>query len=241
MEVIPTVERRSDGVEVSADMTGGQLSVSTPVMPPQQPTFVPTIAIPPVEPTIVPVEMQPTADLTPATVPIVEPTTAPPEVQPTLAEAMTPAMDPTVEPSPVLALAQITGTISTPQAATLVLTLPDGTSVSATTAADGTFAFANLAAGDYRLEAQAEGFLSSQIEFTLTDGEALTLPPAVLRAGDTNRDNIIDVSDAVLIAANFGGPAISPEADLNRDGMIDIRDLTILGAVFGQSGPTSWE
>jgi hypothetical protein len=125
-------------------------------------------------------------------------------------------------------------------AASLVLTFPDGSTVNGMTTADGSFAFADLQPGVYRLQASADGFLTSQIEFTLEDGQNLTLPPAVLRAGDTNRDNVVDVRDAVLIAANFGGPAVSPETDLNRDGIIDIRDLTLLGAVFGQSGPSSW-
>jgi hypothetical protein len=140
----------------------------------------------------------------------------------------------------VPALAQISGSVRAPVAASLILTFPDGSTVNGTAASDGSFTFTNLQPGIYRLEASADGFLTSQIEFTLADGQTLALPPAVLHAGDTNRDNVIDVRDAVLIAANFGGPAVDPETDLNRDGVIDIRDLTLLGAVFGQAGPSEW-
>jgi hypothetical protein len=173
----------------------------------------------------------------PTTTPIViQPTATLVDVQPTLAITS----EPTVVASLVPALAQITGSISAPVAASLVLTFPDGTTVNGMTAEDGSFTFADLQPGIYRLQASADGFLSSQIEFTLEGGQTLALPPAVLHAGDTNRDNVIDVRDAVLIAANFGGPAVNPETDLNRDGVIDIRDLTLLGVVFGQSGPSNW-
>lgn len=175
--------------------------------------------------------VQPPAPPT-VTLEVIQSTTMPVDAQLTLV--------PTVVLSPTPARAQITGTISAPLAANLVLTLPDGTTMNATTAPDGTFAFGNLLPGNYLLQASADGFLTSQVEFSLSDGQSLALPPVALRGGDTNRDNVIDVRDAVLIAANFGGPAIAPETDLNRDGMIDIRDLTILGAVFGQSGPTPW-
>ncbi len=213
-DATPAIERRDDGMtSPSGVTTGGQLSVGTPVVEPQAPVILPT-----------------------ATLVFIQPTTMPVDVQPTLVE--TPL--PTVAVSPVPVLAQITGSVNTPLAASLVLTLPDGTTVNGTTAADGSFVFADLQPGTYRLQASADGFLTSQIEFTLADGQNLTLPAAVLRGGDTNRDNVVDVRDAVLIAANFGGTAVSAETDLNRDGIIDIHDLTILGAGFGQSGPTAW-
>jgi len=208
--------------------TGRQLSVGTPIV---QPPLLPTATIEVVQPTPIPVEVQPTIEaplLPTTTIEVVQPTPVPIEVQPTIEATLLPT------------LAQITGTISAPLAADLVLTLPDGATMNATTASDGTFSFANLQPGAYHLQASAAGFLTSQIDFDLADGQSFALPPALLRPGDTNHDNLIDVRDAVLIAANFGGPAVSPETDLNRDGMIDIRDLTLLGAVFGQSGPTSW-
>jgi hypothetical protein len=181
-----------------------------------------------------------------ATIAVIEPTAVPLDILPTVASTDIPLTAATTDiplpvvASPVPVLAQITGTISTPLAVNLTLTLPDGTLLTTTTAGDGTFAFTDLQPGAYHLQASAEGFLSSQIDLTLTDGQALSLPATLLQAGDTNRDNIVDVRDAVLIAANFGGPATLPETDLNRDGTIDIRDLTLLGAAFGQSGPTAW-
>lgn len=208
--IVPTTVTRGDGLTVVPMNNSAPLSVGTPIAPP------------PVAPS--------------ATIAVIEPTTAPLDILPTAA----PTTIPLQVVSPVPVMAQITGTISTPLAVNLTLTLPDGTTLSAITTGDGTFAFADLQPGSYRLRASADGFLSSQIDFTLTDGQVLALPATLLRPGDTNRDNIVDVRDAVLIAANFGGPATLPETDLNRDGTIDISDLTLLGAAFGQSGPTSW-
>jgi hypothetical protein len=208
----PDVARQGGGGLASPN-TGGQLSVGTPVIVPQPPDL-----------------------LAAATLPVVEPTTLHMDVQPTLPGTLAP----TLLAPPLPAPAQLMGTVLAPLSATLVLHYPDGTSVSGVTAVDGSFLFANLLPGTYRLQASADGFLSSQIEFTLSDGQTLALPAAALRGGDTNRDNVVDVRDAVLIAANFGGAPISPEIDLNRDGVVDIRDLTILGATFGESGPTTW-
>lgn len=234
--------------EVTATVEG---IVSAEVLPPSEPV-VGAAALSDLSPTVIATRDGSSAS-TPMSnggqlslgTPIVQPppTLMPEMIQPTIVPGDTqPApvttMASTVETSPVLA--QITGMISAPLAANLVLTLPDGTTINATTAQDGSFTFSNLLPGTYRLQASADGFLTSQVEFSLSDGQSLALPPAALRGGDTNRDNVIDVRDAVLIAANFGGPAIAPETDLNRDGLIDIRDLTILGAVFGQSGPTPW-
>ncbi|NWG15186.1 MAG: carboxypeptidase regulatory-like domain-containing protein, partial [Chloroflexi bacterium] len=123
----------------------------------------------------------------------------------------------------------------------LVLTRPDGTTLNIPTGAEGLFNFAGMAPGIYSLEARADGFLSSRADFTLEAGQDLTLPPVVLLAGDTNGDNIVDLTDAVMLAASFNAPPPVPEADLNRDGWIDIRDLAILGSAFGLAGPLAWE
>ncbi len=123
----------------------------------------------------------------------------------------------------------------------VILTSPNGSRLQAVTNSIGMFAFAGLQPGNYRLDAGAVGFLSVQIAFSLKGGQVVNLAPVTLTGGDTNLDNVIDLSDAALIAANFNVLAPVAEADVNRDGLVDIRDLTAIGADFGRSGPLSWQ
>ncbi len=123
----------------------------------------------------------------------------------------------------------------------VVLTLPDGSTVQSLTTAAGEFVFPNLQPGAYYVEARHDGFLARSLDFTLAEGQAFNLPASFLVAGDTDLNEIVDLSDAALIASNFDGPAAVPVADLNRDGWIDVRDLALVGADFGLSGPIPWQ
>ncbi|MBZ0289446.1 MAG: carboxypeptidase regulatory-like domain-containing protein, partial [Anaerolineae bacterium] len=116
----------------------------------------------------------------------------------------------------------------------------NGVAINAISDNEGRFAFANLPAGAYILEASAHGFLAGRLEFTLTEGQQFELPAGLLKRGDTNEDNVIDLQDIMLIAANFNGPAAVSETDINGDGWVDIRDLSLLGALFGTIGPLPW-
>ncbi|MBN8618988.1 MAG: carboxypeptidase regulatory-like domain-containing protein [Anaerolineae bacterium] len=143
-------------------------------------------------------------------------------------------------------LAHITGQVLAPLRAdssgiVIMLTLPDGTALQTTTDSSGSFSFPNLQPGTYRVDAGTAGFLTAQATLNLSEGQVLTLSPATLVAGDTNFDNIIDLTDAALIAANFDTQSNLAGADLNRDGVIDILDLTAIGAFFGLSGPVNWQ
>lgn len=102
------------------------------------------------------------------------------------------------------------------------------------------FTLPDLAAGEYVLEAHAEGFLSRRVRFNLAAGDSHVLPAVRLRAGDVNADNVIDLKDITLLAANFNGPAPYPILDLNGDGWIDIQDLSLVGAQYGLVGPLDW-
>ncbi len=123
----------------------------------------------------------------------------------------------------------------------LNLTRPDGSSLQVPVSADGTFSFSGMQPGVYTLEANAVRYISVRAQFTLEAGQNFTLSPALLVAGDTNSDNVIDLLDASLVASNFGGPANVPAADLNHDGEIDVRDLTMIGNQFGLAGPVDWK
>ncbi len=152
---------------------------------------------------------------------------------------------PTIQPT-VVAMMQVAGQIGAPLRAdysgiAVMLTLPDGSALQTTTDGAGNFTFADLAAGMYRVDAGAAGYLTSQTTFMLPEGQNVVLPSAMLVGGDTNLDNKIDLTDAALIAANFDSASVVAGADLNHDGIVDIRDLTAIGAYFGLSGPTQWK
>ncbi len=208
---------------------------SQPMAAPVQPTAVPNGEMAqPQQPAAVP--PQPTMALP-------EPTGLPDAsitVQPTTqADAL-----PAATLAPPMPVGRISGSALRAEAAgggvELRLTRPDGTVLTLPTGLDGLFAFANMPPGTYMLEAAAAGFLSGRAAFTLAAGQDLVLPPLLLPAGDTNGDSLIDLTDAVLLAANFDAPPPVPGADLNGDGWIDVRDLVLLGNAFGLAGPLDW-
>lgn len=158
-------------------------------------------------------------------------------------EAEAPPIAEVAAPAPA-ALAQIAGVIvpdAHVAAVQVVLTLPDGTQMNTAPDAAGIFTFADLPAGDYIVEAFGARMLTARAAFALAEGQRIDLAAPTLVTGDTNGDNLIDVRDAALIAANFNGPALVPEADLNGDNWIDIRDLSMIGARFGLAGPLPWQ
>lgn len=214
--------------------------VTQEVIIPAEPTVIPPTEQVIVEPTPI-VEMTqeplPTLEATPEViVPVVEVT---PEAT---AEALPEVTaEATAE---VPAAAKISGLVQHPRAGTapaqITLTLPDGSVVYGAADEQGNFSFADLPAGSYFVEVAATGSLTSSIEVVLADGEQRDLPPLTLKVGDTNGDNVIDILDVMLIAANFDGPAQVAEADVNGDGWIDVRDLSLIGAQVGLAGPLPW-
>lgn len=201
-------------------------------MPPVQGQPLPTVV--PVQPTAIPLVPIPTAidvvlTANPQSLPVVVPTGVAPE--------------PTVAP---IQVGSISGNVTlailnNAQGITLLLQRPDGQTLDLPIGVDGAFLFANMDPGTYALEASATGHLKARAEFVLQAGQNVLLSPTILTAGDTNGDNLIDLSDAVLIAANFDSPATILAADLNHDGWVDVRDLALIGAEFGRTGPIFWQ
>jgi len=61
----------------------------------------------------------------------------------------------------------------------------------------------------------------------------------VVLRGDINRDGIVDIYDALLLAGSFlktiGDPKYNANADINVDGVVDIYDAIILAGNFGKT------
>jgi hypothetical protein len=110
------------------------------------------------------------------------------------------------------------------------------------TDAGGAYLIDQLEAGIYAVEADAQLYLPNCTSATLTPGDALTLASTQLRGGDTNDDDIINIGDATLVAANFRltVPPADLRADVNGDGVVNIKDLALLGSNYGRSGCQAW-
>lgn len=244
------VEPVQPTVEVTAQVMPEQPQLPTAEVPaeaqPEQPTVIPDNHQPPADQPVTPESLsanQPPEPGIPATAEATAALGDAAILQPAPEATEIPATDPLPSPVPV---GHISGSVQRavlPDASgtALVLTRPDGTTLNLPANGDGSFAFSNMEPGTYSLQASAAGFLTGQTSFVLEAGQTLVLPAVTLPGGDTNGDNLIDLADAVLLAANFDSPPPVPEADLNGDGWIDIRDLALLGNAFGLAGPLPWD
>lgn len=143
----------------------------------------------------------------------------------------------------------INGTIgldanSDPSATTVTLLMWSSPVLTVIVRSDGTFS-AILPAADYKVNADTASYLGRQtVEFTLPENAAITLPFAILTAGDVNDDNIIDHGDYALMQARYnticGDPLYGTGYDLNADCKINIQDVSLAAANFGQTGPLPW-
>jgi hypothetical protein len=161
------------------------------------------------------------------------------------------AVIPTPTPGPLL-VGQVTwqGRAPAPSAGQqlpLTLTLRLGTNRYTypfrTTDARGvlTIAVGTLPNGVYTWWAKGCQSLASTGSVTLSGAPATALAVGVLRTGDVNNDNMVDIADFTLLRASFGKvygvPGYDARADLSGDGLVDITDFTLLRGNFGQIGP----
>jgi hypothetical protein len=177
-------------------------------------------------------------------------TPQPVPVEPTVTPAATPMLTPEptpiiVEPPPSSSAQGVVRLQARTDHSGVLLTLLAGGPAGVTlgqmpTLADGSFRFDNLTPGSYAVQVYGEGYMALIKSFEVS-GAGTELPVITLRAGDTNGDQRIDLTDAALIGANFGltGATVPPSADLNRDSAVNIIDLALIGGNFGLVGPLS--
>lgn len=82
--------------------------------------------------------------------------------------------------------------------------------------------------GDFTLY---DSWTAPVIGFTPTPTPSTTCPHR--SSGDVNCDGRVNISDLVLVGANFGTTNV--QADANGDGLVNIVDLVLVGANFGNS------
>jgi hypothetical protein len=220
---------------------------------PQPPTAVPPTEAPPAQPTAI-VE-QPTEVPPEQPTPVVEqPTEIPPE-QPTVevptAEATElPTEEATVEPPTATPPPSSIGGVITYQnrednsGIVVEVSANGNVLVKVQTNANGAYRFTDVPPGTYTLVMSAPGHLS--LTYTVTvdgSGAAVDLGTGVLRAGDTDGDQTIDLKDAAAVGANFNleAPPAPASSDLNGDNKVNIADLALIGSNFGEKGPVNAE
>lgn len=104
-------------------------------------------------------------------------------------------------------------------------------------APDGSFQ-ADLAPGDYRLQARAENHLLATRELRVRQGERTELGKIVLWAGDLNGSGRIVWWDQ-QVCALAGAPVNDASYDLDGDGAVDGKDCQAIAANAGARAPTA--
>jgi hypothetical protein len=132
-------------------------------------------------------------------------------------------------------------------AARVILTPADGgTPMVAIPNFDGSFEFTSLMPWSYEITVSAGGFISvEKAEFPL-GGTPVSLVAVELRAGLSDRDDIVNIRDLSAIAASFGSVVLGRVdgldriVDLNGDGVVDILDVSAVASNFGSASPLIW-
>jgi hypothetical protein len=108
-----------------------------------------------------------------------------------------------------------------------------------TTDDSGHFTLDGLIPGDYRLWVKGSHTLAVAQAITVAAGEnPITLD--TLREGDTDDNNIINLTDFSILAATFGkqmgNDGFDARADFNGDGVVNLTDFSLLASNFAKSG-----
>jgi hypothetical protein len=133
----------------------------------------------------------------------------------------------------------VTGTVLAGKPVTVGLYDGSNTLVTSVTAGnDGTFSL-SAAAGTYTIRATASGYLTAEGSVTVTSGNSTSKPSVTLLAGDIDGNAVIDQFDALTIGMSYN-TSLPAAADLNNDNVINVLDLELLAANYRQTGPTTW-
>jgi hypothetical protein len=128
----------------------------------------------------------------------------------------------------------------------ITLTLKLGTSETnyptQTTDASGYFTVGvgGLANGTYDWRVKHPQYLANSGVVTLTGAVTTNAEMGLMKAGDTNDDNVISATDFTILKNTFGktigDPGYDDRADFNGDIIVNTSDFALLKANFGQCG-----
>ena len=109
---------------------------------------------------------------------------------------------------------------------------------------DGAFTLSNIPPNRYNLWMKSAKWLASVVAVDASGGSASGVT-ALLRACDTNNDNLVDATDFGLFVGTFGdiydqtspsAPSDDLACDFNEDGSVDATDFGLFVSNYGQSG-----
>lgn len=108
------------------------------------------------------------------------------------------------------------------------------------TGPSGDFTISLTSRGAHLLTAKAPGYVSRRLFLDDPLG-SLTLPPTILRAGDTDGDDDVDLADLLVVTYAYGTkPPRDPRADLDGDGEVGISDIVAIASNYNAKGPLPW-
>jgi hypothetical protein len=113
---------------------------------------------------------------------------------------------------------------------------------SAFTSNDGYFSLSVPLYGTYIVQAIYPGYVTAHKGNIYLATSSVYIGPTVLRGGDVNRDQCVNVFDLVAISAwsNHTAPPAPDDVDINDDGWVNVFDLTLASTNFGWCGVTPW-
>jgi hypothetical protein len=88
--------------------------------------------------------------------------------------------------------------------------------------------------GNYTWRAKDPQYLTGSGPVTLMGAPQTNAEMGLMRAGDANNDNVVNLSDFVILKVTFN--TADPRADFNGNGIVDAADFTTLKSNFGRGG-----
>jgi hypothetical protein len=103
--------------------------------------------------------------------------------------------------------------------------------------ANGAYSFQTSQVGQFDVVFKAERHLADKVpNVTISTLPATGVNPSLL-AGDVNDDNVVDLADFLILAANYEvTPLLDPRGDVNWDGACDLADFLLLAANYDAAG-----
>jgi hypothetical protein len=103
-----------------------------------------------------------------------------------------------------------------------------------------TVTVAGLAGGDYAWRAKGPKYLGTSGVVTLAGSPATNVEMGLMPAGDADGDNLVNISDFIILRHTFGlasgQPGYDDRADFTGDSLVRVNDFILLKNNFGRSG-----
>lgn len=98
----------------------------------------------------------------------------------------------------------------------------------------------SLVNGTYNWRVKGPKYLANSGTFALTNVSTTYVEMGVMRVGDANDDNVVNIIDFTIMKATFGksvgDPGYDDRADFNGDQVVSIADFNLMKLNFGLGG-----